>query len=55
VIIKTDQNVEEIVVEKGKVKGIVSNGTFHATDTLLSGADYPHTETLLPKKYRQYS
>jgi len=55
VIIKTDQNVEEIVVEKDKVKGIVSNGTFHATDTLLSGADYHHTETLLPKKYRQYS
>ena len=55
VTIKTDQNVEEIVVEKNKVKGIVSNGTFHATDTLLSGADYHHTETLLPKKHRQYS
>ena len=49
VTIKTDQNVGEIVVEKNKVKGIVSNGTFHATDTLLSGADYHHTERYCQK------
>ena len=24
-------------------------------DLVLSGADYHHSETLLPKKYRQYS
>ncbi len=55
VTINTGQNVQEIVVENKKVKGIVSNGSFHTADMLLSGADYHHTETLLPQKYRQYS
>ncbi|MCC8146190.1 MAG: phytoene desaturase [Bacteroidales bacterium] len=53
--IKTKQTVNEIVVERNKVKGIVVNGNFINTDAVLSGADYHHTETLLPEKYRNYS
>ena len=53
---KTNANVEEIKVnEAGEAIGLVINGDFIASDIVLSGADYHHTETLLPQKYRQYS
>ncbi len=55
VSIKTEMNVSEITVENGHVSGIVANGNFINSDIVLSGADYHHTETLLPKKYRGYS
>ena len=53
--ILTNQNVEEIVVEAGKIKGVVSNGVFMESFSVISGADYHHTETLLAKNYRMYS
>lgn len=53
--IYTNSNVDKITVENGKTKGITVNGKFIASDTVLSGADYHHSETLLDKKYRQYS
>ncbi len=53
--IKTESPVEKILVENGKAKGLISNGTTHLCDIVLSGADYHHTETLLEKPYRQYS
>ncbi|WP_233900198.1 phytoene desaturase family protein [Tenacibaculum piscium] len=53
---KTNANVEEISVnEVGEAIGLIVNGEFIASDIVLSGADYHHTETLLPQKYRQYS
>jgi phytoene desaturase len=52
---KTNAAVDEIVVENGKAKGVQVNGGFMEADIVLSGADYHHTETLLPKAYRQYS
>jgi phytoene desaturase len=55
VTLKSSQNVEGILVTNGQAKGIVVNGTELQFDKVLSGADYHHTETLLPKKYRQYS
>ncbi|HKJ06261.1 MAG TPA: phytoene desaturase family protein [Flavobacteriaceae bacterium] len=55
VTIKTNQNVEKIVVDNGEAKGVVVNGEFMAADIVVSGADYHHTETLLDEKYRQYS
>ncbi|WP_426430813.1 phytoene desaturase family protein [Winogradskyella sp. HB-48] len=55
VTIHTNSNVEAIHVENGKTKGITVNGIFIASDCVLSGADYHHTETLLEKQYRQYS
>ncbi|WP_425077424.1 phytoene desaturase family protein [Psychroserpens sp. S379A] len=53
---KTKSNVQEIKVDStGKAIGVVVNDEFIAADIILSGADYHHTETLLPKNYRQYS
>ena len=52
----TDATVEEICVDqKGKAIGVIVNNTFVKSDIVLSGADYHHSETLLPIKYRQYS
>ncbi|MCD8435216.1 phytoene desaturase family protein [Tenacibaculum dicentrarchi] len=56
VTFKTEANVEEIKLnQSGEAIGLVVNGDFIASDIILSGADYHHTETLLPKAYRQYS
>ncbi len=53
--IKTNSNVEEILVERRKAKGIRVNGTEVHSDIVLSGADYHHTESLLAPDLRQYS
>ncbi|WP_370391978.1 phytoene desaturase family protein [uncultured Winogradskyella sp.] len=53
--INTESNVEKIHVENGKTTGISVNGKFIASDIVLSGADYHHSETLLDKEHRQYS
>jgi len=55
VVIRTDMNVEEIIIDQGRASGVVVNGQKYMADLVLSGADYHHSETLLPKKYRQYS
>jgi phytoene desaturase len=55
VTIKTDQNVEKIVVESKKATGLVVNGKHVQADVILSGADYHHTESLLDTVHRQYS
>jgi phytoene desaturase len=55
VTIKTEANIDKIIVEDGTAKGLVSNGENYFSDVVLSGADYHHTETLLDKRYRQYS
>tara|TARA_R110000787_G_scaffold234375_1_gene341232 strand:- start:123 stop:1586 length:1464 start_codon:yes stop_codon:yes gene_type:complete len=55
VVFQTNSDVEKIVVENGKVSGLIVNGENIDTDLVLSGADYHHTETLLDEKYRQYS
>jgi phytoene desaturase len=55
VTIKTESNIEKILVENGKTNGLISNGEVFNTDIVLSGADYHHTETLLDKPYRKYS
>lgn len=51
----TKQNVQEIVLEGNKAIGIKVNDELIKADIVLSGADYHHTETLLPQSYRQYS
>ena len=51
----TSSNVESICVDNGKANGIIVNGKLMKCDLVLSGADYHHTESLLEKKYRQYS
>lgn len=56
VIIKTNSPVEKINIDSnGKATGIKVNHNALNFDTILSGADYHHTETLIDKKYRQYS
>lgn len=55
VTIKTNESVEKIIVENGKTIGLISNGEMIDADVVLSGADYHHTETLLEKRFRQYS
>jgi len=55
VTIYTNSNVDKINVENGKTRGITVNGNFVASDVVLSGADYHHSETLLDKNLRQYS
>jgi phytoene desaturase len=53
---ETSSNVEEICLDaNGNTTGLIVNGAFFKSDIVLSGADYHHSETLLPKKYRQYS
>ncbi|SRX55555.1 NAD(P)/FAD-dependent oxidoreductase [Aequorivita sp. CIP111184] len=53
--IMTNQNVEKINVENGKATSLNINGEKINADVILSGADYHHTETLMDKKFRQYS
>ncbi|WOD43898.1 phytoene desaturase family protein [Hwangdonia lutea] len=55
VTIKTETNIDKIIVENGTAKGIVSNDNTYLSDIVVSGADYHHTETLLEKSYRQYT
>lgn len=55
VTIHTNSNVEKINVENGKTTGITVNDNFVASDVVLSGADYHHSETLLDENLRQYS
>jgi len=51
----TNCAVEKINTENNTVIGVTANEKNYACDILLSGADYHHTETLLPKQLRQYS
>lgn len=53
--IKTGVAVQKMIVKNGKVQEIVTNHGNHQADIVLSGADYHHTETLLPIESRQYS
>lgn len=53
--IQTNSTIDEILVENGTATGISVNGEKKYFDVVLSGADYHHTEKLLPKAYRQYS
>ncbi len=53
--IKTNRNVEKIVVKDSAVDGVIVDGKFLSADLILSGADYHHSEQLLDTKYRMYS
>ena len=55
VVIKTEQPIDKIVVEKSKATALISKGNRYKSDIILSGADYHHTETLLDSPYAQYS
>ena len=55
VTINVNSNVTNINVENNRSTSITVNGKTLKFDVVLSGADYHHSETLLDKKYRQYS
>jgi phytoene desaturase len=52
--INTNAPVSEIFVENNTATGMQVNGKKIEADYILSGADYHHTETLLPEYKRQY-
>jgi phytoene desaturase len=47
--------VTGIRIKNDSVVGVEVNNNFYSCDILLSGADYHHTESLLPSRLRQYS
>ncbi len=53
--IETRHPVREIVVERSRVCGVRTPQDFFDADCLISGADYHHTESLLPARLRNYS
>ncbi|MFT4661319.1 MAG: phytoene desaturase [Patiriisocius sp.] len=53
--ITTDCSVNSIKVEDKMVRTVETEKGNFDCDILLSGADYNHTENLLPKEYQQYS
>lgn len=55
VTIHTEANVQEIVIEKNQANGLIVNNEKFDYDLILSGADYHHTEQLLPIENRQYT
>ncbi len=55
VVIKTNQNIEKIIVENNTASAVIIDGKEIKAEVILSGADYHHTETLLDKPFRQYS
>ena len=55
VTINVNSNVTNINVDNSTSTSITVNGKTLKFDVVLSGADYHHSETLLDRKYRQYS
>lgn len=47
--IKTDSEVEEIVVQHGRATGVRANQKFYAADAVVSNADWAHTHLALLK------
>ena len=50
-----NSTINKILTDKNIATGIQVNGNVINSDIVLSGADYNHTEKLLPKGLRQYS
>lgn len=55
VVFHLESPIDGITVEAGTVTGLKTSGKHYRFDKVISGADYHHSETLLEKKYRQYS
>jgi phytoene desaturase len=47
--------VDKILVENNRTVGIQVNNEFVFADIVVSGADYQHTESLIPKKHQNYT
>ena len=55
VTIHTQKEVTQIHLENDMTRGVYVGDAFTKADIVLSGADYHHSESLLPIAYRQYS
>lgn len=53
--IVTGEPVREIAVAGTRVRGVCTDTGYHPAGCVVSGADYRHTETLLPPRCRNYS
>jgi phytoene desaturase len=50
------EEARELVIDRARVKTLVTDGGVYTPDAVISGADYHFTETkLLPAEYRSYS
>ena len=52
---QVNANIDKIIVENKTAVAIQVNGEVIASDVILSGADYHHTETLMDQEHRAYS
>ena len=51
-----NEEAEQIFIQNGRAKNLVTNRSIHEADVIISGADYHFTEEkLLAEKYRSYS
>ena len=51
-----NEEAEQIFIQNGRAKNLVTNRGIHEADVIISGADYQFTEEkLLAEKYRSYS
>jgi phytoene desaturase len=55
VTFRTNANVSQIISDNKIARGVIVDGKPIFSDIVLSGADYHHTETLLPGNERTYS
>lgn len=55
VTFKTNSEVSQFTLDKQRITEVATTTGKYACDIVLSGADYHHTEQLLPKAFRQYS
>lgn len=56
VAIHTDHAVSEIKISGSKANGLIANSREYELDSIVSAADYHHTETqLLPETFRSYT
>lgn len=47
--------VQKLVINHGKVDGLMVNGQVQLFDAVIASADYHHAESLLPPAFRNYS
>ena len=53
---KFGEAAQEIIIESGNAKRLITNKAVYEADAIISGADYQFTEShLLPQQYRTYS
>ena len=56
-VVETDAEVEQIVIEDRKAKGVIANEKFYEAEGVISNADLTHTygELIAPKHRRKWS